>query len=246
MEKNIEVTFKELSVEKQREVIATTQDEMILWKGTESKDLQIRMEVQKNKKTTSKMLEKMLEEASPGEEKFIVLILKDGRLVLLEDDYKRLCTSSNATLRKCLAKEIKDLTILKYMLELEISVYKDQEAIMAILYNRHYVPEKAQIFEAYKKLTLDNRVKILRFIKDSELLYDILKFEVYENAYEVIVRILNKYNFETVEKIEYLVKNMSYSNRLECYKGLTNTNARKTFLMIEKDNSLVRVLEEGF
>lgn len=82
MEKMFNVTFNEFNIEKQREVVATTNDEDILWQGATSKDLETRIKTLKNPKTTSEMLEKMLEEAiGENNNDLIIAVLNNSNFI---------------------------------------------------------------------------------------------------------------------------------------------------------------------
>ena len=138
MEKMFNVTFNELNIEKQREVVAITNDKDVLWQGVASKDLKTRIETLKNPKTTSEMLEKMLEEAGREDDDLIEEILEDERLIQTIELTTKLRKSPNEILREKAAVEIHDEKILDEMMkyELEKSECRDEIVIFAIFCNK--------------------------------------------------------------------------------------------------------------
>lgn len=218
MEKRYNVTFEELNVDIQREIVANTGEKEILWKGAISKDLQTRLLTQKNLNTTSEMLEKMLEEVEEDDDELVDAILEDSRLNLTEELLKKLRKSLDFKIRRLAAEKIQDEHILEEMMKYEVATGKNQNVILAILNNEKYVHNKQDIIEAYKQV--QDREALEKFIncmENSEVLDELLKFEINSYCYyKRIVQILNHPMWEPRRELIQQIFRTVFKSNTKC------------------------------
>lgn len=251
MEKRFNVTFEELTAEKQREIISSTDEEKILWKGVTSVDLQTRLVTLKNPNTTSEMLEKMLQEARDDEDKLVEAIFKDERLIQTEELITRLRDSHNSEIRQRAAEGIQDASILDEMMKNELKNGKNEYVILSIFSNKNYIRDKKEdIIEAYKQLYgIDEREIFIKSINDDSILDEFLNIEINDNGkyityidVDMIVQILN--HTEWIPKrnlIQELIKKVSKSERISIIEKLTKTDVIE--MMIEEEANSKEVLD---
>lgn len=236
MKREFKVAFKNLNDETQQKIIAETCEEDILWQGTKSKCLETRLLVQKNPATTSKMLEKMLKEAGKEDDKLVMEIIHDKRLVPTEELFCNLYESPNTAIKHWMAIYTEDSDLLSVMMEAELYEDKSNEdVILAILFNKFYIQEKEQVIEAFEASCKRNRVSIAKFVNDEETLNELLKIEARtEREGEVLAEILNNSSFiPEKDALEYLQEHLYYGAIEEFAEKLTNPAVIDKIIEIE-------------
>lgn len=240
MEKRFNVTFEGLSIEVQREIISHADEEEILWKGATSKDLKTRLITLKNPKTTSKMLEKMLQEAENEDYDLIEAIWEDERLIQTEELIKSLRKSHNSEIRQKSAETIQDEDLLDEMMKYELETGKNHNVIMAIFCNKSYVQNNQNdIIKAYKQLYADNeRLMLINSINEDKILDEFLNIEINNNRNyvddDIIVPILNHSMWiPKREMLQDLIKKAHKRIRERIAEQLSNPNVIS--MMLEEE-----------
>lgn len=227
-----EVTFEQLNDSTQQQIVFSTTDQIILWKGASSKNLQTRILTQKNPNSTSEMLEKMLKEVGEEDNALVKsIIYHDKRLMKTENLFWNLYESPNSEIRKWIAVATKDSRLLKEMMDNE----KNEIVIFAIFSNKNYIHEKKQLVEKYEKCGDRICLGITKFETDPDILSELLELEaMYYRRTEIVIEILNNSYFNSeLKSIKLIVQNFYYGDRIKISEKIINSDIISAILEAE-------------